>query len=214
MRLITENSPNYIMTVDREFNIQFLNRTAPDVIKAEVLGTSILNYVSKESALVIKKTLERILKTCKPDQYEVEYISSDGISTIFESHVGPAMRSGQVAALIIISTDITDRKKTEERIKASLAEKEVLLREIHHRVKNNLQIISSLINMISMRTKNRGAIDLFWEARNKIQTMALIHAQLYEREQFDRINMVEYVEDLTNYLPEFQAKFVHYINFL
>ncbi|GAI81289.1 unnamed protein product, partial [marine sediment metagenome] len=78
-----------------------------------------------------------------------------------------------------VSRDITQSKQAEEQIKASLKEKEALLGEIHHRVKNNLQIISSLLDMRIMRTDNKQIINFFEDIRSKIYTMALIHTQLY-----------------------------------
>ena len=85
----------------------------------------------------------------------------------------------------------------EEQIKGSLKEKEVLLREVHHRVKNNLQIISSLLDMSSMQTQNQEAIDLFADSRNRVNSMALIHSQLYRSERFDQINMGKHIQELS-----------------
>lgn len=98
-----------------------------------------------------------------------------------------------------IASDITLTKHAEERIKASLREKDVLLREVHHRVKNNLQIVSSLLSMMSLRTKNKEAVSLFKEAGNKIYTMALIHNQLYQKDSFDRVHMGDFIRDLLSY---------------
>jgi signal transduction histidine kinase len=80
-------------------------------------------------------------------------------------------------------------KAAEDRVKASLKEKEVLLREIHHRVKNNLQVVSSLLDMQARRARNKDAIDVLTESKNRINTMALIHAQLYESRDLSEINM-------------------------
>jgi len=98
------------------------------------------------------------------------------------------------------------RKQAEEQIKASLKEKEFLLKEVHHRVKNNLQIISSLLDMRIMRTDNQQVIDLFEETRSKIHTMALIHTQLYRSERFDQINMGAHIRELVDYLSKIYAK--------
>jgi two-component sensor histidine kinase len=88
----------------------------------------------------------------------------------------------------------------EEQIKASLNEKEILLREVHHRVKNNLQIISSLLDMSSMQTDNQETIDLFADSRNRVNAMALVHTQLYGSERFDQINMEARVLELSKNL--------------
>ena len=105
-----------------------------------------------------------------------------------------------------LQQEITNRIHAEEQIMASLKEKEVLLKEIHHRVKNNLQIISSLLDMRIMRTDNQQVIDLFEETRSKIHTLALIHTQLYRSERFDQINMGAHIQELVDYLSSIYVK--------
>ena len=99
-----------------------------------------------------------------------------------------------------LQQEIVERKRMEEEIKASLSEKEVLLREIHHRVKNNLQIVSSLLDLSSMQADSQGAIGLLADARARIYTMALIHSQLYQSEQLDRIEVGKHIRELVSYL--------------
>ena len=101
-----------------------------------------------------------------------------------------------------VAKDITDRKTAEERIAKSLREKEVLLAEIHHRVKNNFQIISSLLDMIRMRTQNQEAIDLLSGASSKIYSMALVHEQLYKENRFDKIHMANHIRKLVKYIQD------------
>ncbi|MBF0476535.1 MAG: histidine kinase, partial [Deltaproteobacteria bacterium] len=78
--------------------------------------------------------------------------------------------------------------------------KEILLREIHHRVKNNLQIVAGLIEMSKAKTQDQDVINLFNEAHSRIHTMALIHSQLYQSECFDRIDMSQHLDQLLGYL--------------
>jgi PAS domain S-box-containing protein len=100
-------------------------------------------------------------------------------------------------ATIAQGQDITERKRAEEQIKASLREKEILLREIHHRVKNNLQIISALLNLQSKHAKDKETLEIFRESQNRIKSMALIHDQLYQFKDLAKINMAEYIQKLT-----------------
>ncbi|MGD2249156.1 MAG: histidine kinase N-terminal 7TM domain-containing protein [Candidatus Methanofastidiosia archaeon] len=101
---------------------------------------------------------------------------------------------------IIVLRDITERKKVEEKIKSSLKEKEVLLREIHHRVKNNLQIVSSLLNLQSQYIKDKEYTNMINESQNRIRSMALIHEKLYQSEELARINADEYIKTLVKEL--------------
>ncbi len=89
--------------------------------------------------------------------------------------------------------DITELKEAEEALRNSLKEKETLLREVHHRVKNNLQIILSLLRMQSRKIKERALADILADGQSRIYTMALIHERLYQSEDYSRINFAEYV---------------------
>jgi|GEM_PF-2246961 len=92
------------------------------------------------------------------------------------------------------------QKKSEEILKISLHEKEILLKEIHHRVKNNLQIISSLLNLQSGKIKDQKLIEIFRDSQNRIRTMALIHEKFYQSETLAVVDMKSYTKGLTDYL--------------
>jgi PAS domain S-box-containing protein len=96
--------------------------------------------------------------------------------------------------------DISDRKRVETQLQASLNEKEILLKEIHHRVKNNLQIISSLLRLQLKNLEDAAVSTLFNECQNQIQSMALIHDQLYRNHDLSHINCYEYIRNLVKHL--------------
>jgi PAS domain S-box-containing protein len=93
--------------------------------------------------------------------------------------------------------DITERKRTEEEIQASLQEKELLLREIHHRVKNNMQVISGLLDLQASLSGNPELIEMLNESQNQIRSMALVHEKLYGSKDFSRIDLAGYVRSLS-----------------
>lgn len=88
-------------------------------------------------------------------------------------------------------------------IEAALREKDVLLKEVHHRIKNNLQVIASILDLSSLEVNDRECCGLFEDAVAKISTMAIIHSQLYQNERFDRINMEKHLGEIVFYLKNF-----------
>ncbi len=107
---------------------------------------------------------------------------------------------GHVHRLICTYHDITEHKQAEEEIKTALAEKEAMLKEIHHRVKNNLQVISSLISLQSDHLTDERLRDEFNDVRNRVSSMALIHEKLYQAGDLARLNFADYATSLLSSL--------------
>jgi two-component sensor histidine kinase len=100
----------------------------------------------------------------------------------------------------VVARDISERKKAEEKIITSLREKELLLQEIHHRVKNNLQIVSSMLSLQANKSRDKEIQELFNKSQNRLRTMALIHDNLYRSKDFTLINVRKFIKILTDQL--------------
>ena len=109
----------------------------------------------------------------------------------FDDHAGTG---------VLFAVDITERKRAEEALKLSLHEKEVMLREIHHRVKNNLQVIASLVDLQTDALANPAFKAVFQDVRDRVRSMALVHEKLYQSESLARVDFAEYAESLLSYL--------------
>ncbi|MBD2120048.1 sensor histidine kinase [Trichocoleus sp. FACHB-262] len=132
---------------------------------------------------------------------EIKNRAKDGSYYWVDTTIVPFLNEqSQPFQYLSIRFDITNRKQIEEDMRTSLREKEVLLKEIHHRVKNNLQIISSLLNLQAQYLNDSAALAIFRESQNRIESMALIHEKLYQSKDMARINASEYIYDLVTNL--------------
>ncbi len=136
---------------------------------------------------------------------QIEFISErtnrNGLKIIRQMILYPIKdNDNNVIEISGIGFDITENKKNEERITQSLKEKEVLLKEVHHRVKNNMQVISSILNLQSSYVKDAYALNLLKECQNRIKSMAFIHESLYQTKNFESVNFSEYVTTLSKNL--------------
>jgi PAS domain S-box-containing protein len=130
---------------------------------------------------------------------QIRWISAAGVG-IYDD-------SGSATQMIGICQDISGRKGAEEQIRASLLEKEILLKEIHHRVKNNLQVISGLLTLQAEQTNDERLQRMVKESQSRIWTMALIHQTLYQTGNLADIDMADYVRNLTGNLLSSHAQF-------
>jgi PAS domain S-box-containing protein len=108
--------------------------------------------------------------------------------------------TGEIEGVVEFVRDITPQKKAEELIQKSLEEKEILLQEIHHRVKNNLQIIISLLRLQASSEEDARLINMFRECQNRIMAMAFVHEKLYQSRDFTRVNFTQYIHDFAQEL--------------
>ncbi len=124
---------------------------------------------------------------------------SDDVFTSKKAQMTDLLTS-QAAISLENSRLVDDMKRAESQVKKSLGEKEALLKEIHHRVKNNLQIIHNILDLQMPYILDGQAIELFKESKDRVYSMALIHEKLYQSESLAKIDLHEYIESLTNNL--------------
>jgi PAS domain S-box-containing protein len=198
-RIVAETAPTGIIIVDHRENLIFLNSAF-----AEMLGYSNDQLMEMNlSQLSDKEEFDRYQEQTKlrkkgvSNRYETKLIHKDGtIRNVLVSASPVKAGDGTSRATLAVVTDITERKQTEEKIKTALQEKEVLLKEIHHRVKNNMQIISSLLSLQETYIKDPSVQKAFRESQTRIRAMAMIHERLYQSEDLARIDIDEYIETL------------------
>jgi PAS domain S-box-containing protein len=175
--------------------------------------TRLFGYTQEEAVgkimdeLIVPKRFQKSAtliteKVAKGERTAFEAIRcrKDGRMIAVSVLASPIVVGGKQIGTYGIYRNITERKKAEEQIKASLKEKEILLQEVHHRVKNNMQIISSLLNLQSRHIKDEESLGLFKSSQNRVKSMALIHERLYQSKDFTRIDVADYVQNLTNHL--------------
>lgn len=126
---------------------------------------------------------------------EVEMRLNDGMR-VFREVLAPIREGDVIAGAVGVNIDITEKRKSEEALRASLAEKEVLLREVHHRVKNNFQVIISLLNLQSRSVSGEDIRGNLLDAQNRIRAMALIHEKVYRSVNLAEIDFGEYLKSL------------------
>lgn len=201
-RTLVENAPESIFSLSYKdgvissLNPAFKRITGWDI--EEWTGKSFIPLIHPEDLHIAYEKLQMIKTGITPPPFELRMINREGRSFNTEITATPKRENGEVTGVLGIARDITEKKEAEEKLKQSLKEKEILLKEIHHRVKNNLQIISSLLNLQSGHIKDRHALEMFKNSQNRVKSMALIHERLYKSDNLAQINFSEYIKNLTS----------------
>ncbi len=198
--MLFDNISDLAYICDREGKILFLNKVFDKLTgckSAEFVGKAFTPLFDGED---LKKAMELYSRTLKGEKLQEEVRFKD--TGVLCEYRNIPLRDGEGKIIGVIGTarDITDRKRAEEQIKESLKEKETLLMEIHHRVRNNLQVISSLLLLHSRGLKDEHSIKVFKDAQSRIQSMAAIHEILYKTNHLSDINFYQYIRILIGQL--------------
>ena len=213
---VLDTSEVGVFVLDSDFRVVWVNQSIERIFglrRDDIMGKDKRRLVNEkvktifeDPELFSKKVLATYNDNTYIENFECHVLSDGKHEECWLEHLSHPIQSGLYkGGRIEHYYNITKQKRAEAQVRASLQEKEVLLAEVHHRVKNNLQIISSLLDMKIMRTDDQQVIDFFEDARSKIYTMGLIHSQLYQSEQFGQIEMKRHIMELVDYLTQAYA---------
>ena len=198
---IFENAAEAIILFDCQGNIIESNDKIEEIFgfkKEEIMGHNFMSIVAMmemdygEARIVFN----HLISGNQLKQVEWAVKNKNGKEVIFRVRPSIIKNENSINGILLIMEDITELKKVENSLKHSLEEKEILLREIHHRVKNNLQIISSLLSLQRIQVEDKQTADILWECQGRVRTMAMIHENLYQSQDIGFINFSNYVEKL------------------
>jgi PAS domain S-box-containing protein len=201
---LMDNMPDFIYFKDKFSRFIRNNRAHLALFglkkQEETLGKTNFDFFPLHFAEETLEDEKRIIETGKPLINKIENISDiKGQPAWVSTTKVPVLdEQGKVTTIIGISRDITERILSAEKVQSSLEEKELLLKEIHHRVKNNLQVISSLLNLQSSAIKDPKILAVLKESQDRVRSMALIHENLYRSSDISHLDVADYIKTLVS----------------
>jgi PAS domain S-box-containing protein len=202
-RILAESSQDMIYVVGLDDKIRYVNGFAARGLgkqPEEIIGRPRSGLFPPDVADRQKLRLDKIFEAGLPNHTE-DFMTIGGKDIWQDTYLIPLKTDdNETYAVLGISRDITERKRTEEMLKASLAEKELLLKEVHHRVKNNLQVISALLYLQSLNFTEDKIIKAFRDGQDRIKSIALIHESLYKSKSLGKVDFNEYMKQLISQL--------------
>ncbi len=208
LNAVFESSTHMIWTLDRSYKLTSFNRNQAKWIQRSFGVNAYIGLPmgsgkmisSEEQNNFWNEKLEHVFSGV-PQSFETSFKDMSGEISWREIFLNPIFdESEKVIEVSCIANDITDKKQADDNLRLSLKEKEVLLKEVHHRVKNNLQVISSILNLQSSYVKDKKILEILLESQNRIKSMAFVHESLYQTKDFSNISFREYVENISRNL--------------
>jgi len=207
---LRESEEKYRTIVEESFDGLFITSPEGKIIDMNKKGVMMFGYDTKEEILSLdlerdvyanpsdRKRILLLVNTQGSAEYEVVVKKKNGETMITHcSMTAVKDQSGVITSYRGIIRDISERKRAEAQLHASLREKELLLRELHHRVKNNMQVISGLLDLPAALSGNQERRKMFHDSQSRIHAMSLVHEKLYGSKDFARIDLVGYVNTLS-----------------
>jgi PAS domain S-box-containing protein len=203
-RSVIEANPDLMVVLDRNGTLLDVNAAAESLTgipREQLIGTPYSGYLVDDGTLY--SAFSTLLETGRLENV-IQIRRTDGHVTPLSVNATMIGKKDAPDVRIIVSAhDITRQKKDGEVIRASLDEKVILLREVHHRVKNNLQIIISLVNLQMRQTDDPEVKQIMSETQNRVRAMSLVHEKLYRSESLSRIDFADYTRYLATQLFSF-----------
>jgi PAS domain S-box-containing protein len=137
-------------------------------------------------------------------------LRKDGSEFPVEIGINP-VQTGEGPMILSVILDLSERKQSEKRIQDALQQKDLLLREVHHRVKNNLQVIHSLLDLQALKSKDSELVDMLRDSQNRVRSMSLIHQTLYQSQNFAQVDFQRFLGELLPRLTEAYGSLSHQV---
>jgi PAS domain S-box-containing protein len=204
LRLIADNLPAMIGYWDRDQRNRFANadyRRWFGKSPEEIHGRSIQELLGAELYAKNKPYIDAALAGRRQD-FDRNIPGPDGVLRHSQASYIPDVHTGTVEGFFVLVTDVTERVRSEQALSQALRDKEVLLREVYHRVKNNLQVVQSLLNLQARAMPEPGAQAALQEMSHRVRAMVLVHEQLHRSESLSEVDLGRYVADLVQQLVQ------------
>jgi PAS domain S-box-containing protein len=191
---MTDSLPVMLLRIDVKGVIEYMNYVMPQYKMEDVIGSEVFQYVSPEYIQLYKDKISFVVKTGESTHFGLEVIHNNGAVAWFDLHMSPVIDGDKIESIVVVTLDVTEKKIAQEKLENALNEKEILLKEVHHRAKNNLQILSSILNLQKDKTSDHNVLGVLDECKNSIHSLALAHECLYKSNDFTRVDFSDYLE--------------------
>ena len=201
-KYIIDTTNEGVALVDKKGVLIFLNQRLATIFgynMEELLGRSFFDFMDEEwKNIAITKLRERY--KVEKELFEFKFLKKNGEELWTQISASPYFENNRYIGSIAMILDNSDRKKTEKELNNLIKQKEQLIKEIHHRLKNNLTLIMSVINIQMRRSKNEQVICNLEDVRGRIKTISDIHERLYLSNDYINIDIKKYITDLINFI--------------